>query len=375
MHRWQWIALATLLVLCSTQLGWTGPLDFFRPRVEADPNKSYWLTEDQGPWMIMAASFSGEGAEGQAHDLVIELRKTYGLEAYMFRRTFDFSGKVRANGITSDGSAKYGVYRRGGTREEIAVMVGNFADVEDPKSQRTLDTLKSIRHGDLQCLRLDRNGKDYRSLALLRVLQTHVNQNAGNQHTENAKRGPLSYSFVTTNPLLPDTYFNPRGLDPTVVSWNEPVEFSLLKCKSKYTVKVATFTGAVIVDPKKIKKIEATGGATSRLAKGAIKAHQLTEELRRMGYEAFEFHDRYSSIVTIGSFNELGPQINGQIQLDQRIVKLIEVFGAYRDANNPNGAQVGEPKKLLGIPFDIQPQIVEVPRPSISAAYRRSLWN
>lgn len=374
MHRWQWIALYMPLILCSAEYAWTGPLDFFRPKVEADPNKSYWLTEDQGPWMIMAASFSGQGAEGQAHELVLELRKKYGMEAYMYRRTFDLSGKIRANGIQSDGSPKYGVYRRGGKRDEIAVLVGNFSDVEDPQSQRTLNTLKSIRHEDLNSLRLDKRDKDYRTFALLRVLQTHVNYKAGGQHKENARRGPLSYSFVTTNPLLPDTYFNPRGLDPTVVSWNEPVEYSLLKCKGKYTVKVATFTGAVIVDPKEIEKIETTGGATSRLAQGAVKAHQLTEELRRMGYDAFEFHDRYSSIVTIGSFDELGPKINGQIQLDQRIVKIIEVFGAYREAN-PNGAQVGEPKKLLGIPFDIQPQIVEVPRPSISAAYRRTLWN
>ena len=43
--------------------------------VEADPNKQYWLTEDQGPWMIMATSFAGPGAEEQAHALVLELRK------------------------------------------------------------------------------------------------------------------------------------------------------------------------------------------------------------------------------------------------------------------------------------------------------------
>ncbi len=43
--------------------------------VEADPNKMYWLTEDQGPWMIMATSFAGPGAEEQAHTLVLELRK------------------------------------------------------------------------------------------------------------------------------------------------------------------------------------------------------------------------------------------------------------------------------------------------------------
>ena len=32
-------------------------------RVEADPNRDYELKEGNGPWMIMACSFSGDGAE------------------------------------------------------------------------------------------------------------------------------------------------------------------------------------------------------------------------------------------------------------------------------------------------------------------------
>ena len=30
-------------------------------KVDADPNKSYELEENRGPWMIMAASFAGSG--------------------------------------------------------------------------------------------------------------------------------------------------------------------------------------------------------------------------------------------------------------------------------------------------------------------------
>ena len=33
------------------------------------------LTQDSGPWLIVAASFSGNGAEKQAHDLADELRR------------------------------------------------------------------------------------------------------------------------------------------------------------------------------------------------------------------------------------------------------------------------------------------------------------
>ena len=34
--------------------------------LEADPEEMYPITEDNGPWMIMAATFSGDGAEEQA---------------------------------------------------------------------------------------------------------------------------------------------------------------------------------------------------------------------------------------------------------------------------------------------------------------------
>ena len=44
--------------------------------VDADPNKSYPLTEKNGPWMILACSFSGEKASQQAHDLVFEPPQT-----------------------------------------------------------------------------------------------------------------------------------------------------------------------------------------------------------------------------------------------------------------------------------------------------------
>ena len=33
-------------------------------QIEADPEKDYALTENNGPYLIMACSFSGKGAEG-----------------------------------------------------------------------------------------------------------------------------------------------------------------------------------------------------------------------------------------------------------------------------------------------------------------------
>ena len=49
-------------------------------RIEADPNQAYRLKQENGPWMIMACSFSGaKEPRRQAHELVLELRKRYKL--------------------------------------------------------------------------------------------------------------------------------------------------------------------------------------------------------------------------------------------------------------------------------------------------------
>ena len=42
-------------------------------------NSEYALTQDKGPWLIVATSFSGTGAEKQAQDLAKELRSRYGM--------------------------------------------------------------------------------------------------------------------------------------------------------------------------------------------------------------------------------------------------------------------------------------------------------
>jgi hypothetical protein len=58
-----------------------------RKNVEADPRGDYTLAERNGPWLIMAASFSGEGAEEDARALVLELRKRFNLPAYYYAIT------------------------------------------------------------------------------------------------------------------------------------------------------------------------------------------------------------------------------------------------------------------------------------------------
>ena len=73
-------------------------------RVEADPNKDYRLTDRNGPWMINACTFCGNGAQRQARELVLELRKRYKLTACTYSKKFE----VR-EGDDRGGIDRYGI--------------------------------------------------------------------------------------------------------------------------------------------------------------------------------------------------------------------------------------------------------------------------
>jgi hypothetical protein len=49
--------------------------------VEPISQGDYRLTQDNGPWLIMAESFEGPGAEEQARQLAEELQQRHGLSA------------------------------------------------------------------------------------------------------------------------------------------------------------------------------------------------------------------------------------------------------------------------------------------------------
>jgi hypothetical protein len=200
----------------------------------------------------------------------------------------------------------------------------------------------------------------------------HAIQRAAIPHDEKLpEKGPMGGAFLTTNPLLPRDYFVPKGLDKFVVDLNKEFKYSLLECKGKYTVKVATFTGQnILLTRKVIDQLDKGATPKSRLVDAAKKAHKLTEVLRAKGVEAYEFHDRGSSIVTIGSFDSVGtPQPNGQIELNPQIFAIMQKYGADKSLAPGQAPQVGKSKSEAEIPFDVQPLPVEVPRRSIGADY------
>jgi hypothetical protein len=342
-------------------------------RVEADAAKEYTLKEEHGPWIIMACSFNGADAQQQAHDLVLELRKRYRMEAFVHRMDFkldDPNGDVQPlfrsphRHVYEKFTENPQAYRDGAIKE-IAVVVGNFPAIDDPDARKALQKLKAA---DPECLHAKGENADSRSLAGWRSMQANVQGLP--QYIESRKQtGPLAHAFITRNPLLPEDYFAPKGgVDELVLQMNKNVEHSLLDCPGKYTVQVAHFTGEVIINQNEIRAIEsgAKAGPESTkqgLADAAEKAHKLTVALRMKRYDAYEFHDRNASLVTVGSFDSYGtPRSDGKIEINPEIYRIIEFF---RAKPVPGAAGAMQPNSLAGIYFDTQPILVEVPKRSI----------
>jgi hypothetical protein len=343
---------------------WSTLLPF--KRIEADPNKDYLLTQEHGPWLVMCRSFAGETADQEAHALVLELREKFKLKAYVHKQTYDFTKPEVGRGYNKFGGPKLMVPQNGAKFEEIAVLVGNFETVDDPKAQ---DALEKIKYARPACLEIDGQKNTSQRYAGWRNIVQRINPDSDRNIKD---KGPMRMAFVTRNPLLPDEYFAPQGLDKFVIELNEDVEYSLLKNRGVYTVRIASFQGDTTMKLDEIEEKERSSVKHSKLEQGAINAHKIVMALREQGVDAYEFHDRHESIVTVGSFESIGePREDGRIEIDPRVKAVMDRFGA-KQLQLPGQYATGlSPQKVAGISLDIQPTPVKVPRQSIGAVYAR----
>ncbi len=178
-------------------------------------------------------------------------------------------------------------------------------------------------------------------------------------------------------PAFAARIFRRQRRDKLVVEMNKDVTNSLLDCPGKFSIQVATFGGAVLIDQKKVAEVEQGKPMKSLLIEAAEKAHKVTVELRRKGYEAYEFHDRDKSIVTVGSFDVVGVmRPDGVFVMDPTVKKIVETFGdeqALESHSSVKAKSIAIDGFSVRVPFDVAPKPVEVPHRSISADYQRSM--
>jgi len=283
-------------------------------RIEADPNKKYTLSKSRGPWMIMAATFHSTGSETDKHEgktpeqaaqeLVLELRQL-GLPAYTY--TYD---PGQQNVAVQDRTGRE--ERRKNLRrvKSTCVVAGNYGDINDKVAQQTLKWVKSVHP---KCLR---QGVVYKPTP--------------------GRPGPLSGAFLTVNPMLSAEEVQQRRTDPLLVKLNGGERDSLFENKGKYTLVVARFYGKTLSADVKVPWVKSflkdndldTAGRSARELCTALRGN-FDKENGMNNVDAFVWHDRHESIVTVGSFNS---------ENDPRIEKYKKLFGPKM--KSINGQQV-----------------------------------
>ncbi len=341
-----------------------------------DATAMFPLAEKDGPWLVLATTFRGDAARDEARRLAHELRDRHGFRAYTHEKAFDFTGRQPGAGLNPDGTRKTMRYANAKQVIEVAVLVGDFSSCEDPRGQKTLQKIKGLKPAAL-------GGATAKGNLVSEFLQANRDHLAA---AATAAKPPLAAAMLIPNPLLPADYFARQEVDSFVQEMNAEVEHSLLDCPARYTVRVATFSGSgtfdapadgqtgnstgSLVDPSRlIDMLRGTGwrdpqvrgvAGESRLVEAADKAHRLTEALRRAGWQAWEFHDRDSSIVCVGGIEALTvPQAGGGQAVNPEISRIVASLGP-----DPAALASGRvmPRSFEGIMLDVQPKPIDVPR-------------
>ncbi len=336
------------------------------PSVESDASKTYELSEEDGPWLILASTQVGQGSKDRAQKLALEIRSQLGLPAFIYNEKFDFTGTVAYDQRTS----RKARYANDYTYEAYAVLVGEYDNVEHGNIERDLNRIKTFVPATLSDPKaIEAETSTASPVTAVKALASRLKRSGDNEN-----KGPMSSAFVTRNPMLPEEYFQSPTVDSFVHELNDNVPHSLLKCDGKYTVIVKTFQGAATIEDGKREKDFTP--SMKRLDGCAKAADKMCAALHKQGVDAYQFHDRERSIVTIGSFEELGRQLpNGQFEYSAPIRKLMQNYSALNVrpelARQVSTRQNGVAGNNIGmVPFDVQPVPIAVPKLSKSSVYK-----
>lgn len=330
---------------------------FGKQTTSAKEKKPYALSELEGPWMILAATFAGPTGQQQAMALAKEFREDYDLPAFIHEENFDFSQPLETDGQDQRRMR----YANGQAYQAYAVLVGEYDSVHHPELLKTLDQIKTATP---RAFDMEGNTQDDSPLAAIRQLHRKW---IGMK--KSGPKGPMANAFATRNPILPDDFFSPPEVDSFVYGLNKEVEHSLLDNPGRFTVVVRTFQGlSTFVDGKHEKEFKPSG---DRLNHFAEQAHLLVTELRKEGVEAWEFHDRTRSLVTVGSFDTLGEEtVDGGFRYAPGIQRTMEKYSAgTRYERRPDGRMAIVANHRKSIPFDVKPAPIAVPQRSKRSFY------
>ncbi|WP_339910407.1 hypothetical protein [Symmachiella dynata] len=334
------ITLATVLYIPSVA----------EAKISAVPGRRYTIDKRHGPWMIMVTNLRGETEEARknaaegADALVLELRKK-GLPAYVYSQ----EGKLQSfEAVDQLGRRQTGAYAA--QRNQIAVIAGNYSSIdpttkEGKTAQKTLEWIKNFIPTSL--------GKG-------RYIKTP------------GKPNPFSRAMLVPNPLLTPDELQQRKDHKHLSYLNNGLDYSLSENPGKLTLVVATFHGDSIsmkdsgdsATASRIENFEKGLKKSQSLDKAYKQSYQLVQLMRNQNFEAYIWHDRYQSYVTVGSFNN---------KHDPRIQTLYERFRAKQkeyggqthlvaeSIQAKRNLKDGKEIPMLNFTMDPKPRLMTVP--------------
>jgi len=251
-----------------------------------DPIEPYLLTKQNGPFMVMARTFRGPEAERYALALVKELRAVNHLPAYILR-TKDFPHRSNIRNVPPTAPAYV-----------------NKSVVQQPEKTRSYDEA-AVLVGDEKTLA--------DSLALLHKVHLIKPKCLGGMPNIFGWREGLASAQRTTNPYVPtQDLFPGRPVRDRLVTQMNGGQRSINNCPGRYSIIVAEFNGRSVYNPtqgdgRMLGKNWLSRGPLETAAEDAERVADVLAkdpEVRRTGYQPYIYHDRVSSKVMIGSFND-----------------------------------------------------------------------
>lgn len=309
------------------------------------PDAQYRITPAAGPWVICAASFMGEQAPQLARDLVLELRsaKYKNQPAYFFSRSDDERRKqnedverqrqqqlecLKTLGLGAETPLHI---RKVRIEEQYAVLIGGYPDLDT--AHHALEAVKKLQAPPTKFMNSFTRPEP-------------VNGDVQKVNLETAYVNPFANSFVARNPTVPVQ--QDKKWDPFWKVINADETYSLLNCPKHWTLVIKDFQGAAVVQSTRAPSnfLEQLFGSKSgdMLTASAMQAHEVARVLREMHFEAYVFHTRGYSLVTVGGFEAVD---------DPRLLQAKRQL-----ANLKLRAQAGPPIEMYANPLPM-----EIPRP------------
>ena len=295
----------------------------------------YPLTEREGPWLIHIGSFRGDQSLEFAHRFAEEARSKHRLLTFVYSMNESDAVKdreeLRQNQMKLIGTDKVPEseerqkFKTVRVVKEYSVFVGNYPDMEKARLEsvkvKEFKPPTSIPSYGINLFnesnpntRNDYDAGHNGGMVKLKTARSEdkkiLNQAAGN---------PYRQAFVVRNPLLtkPATVVSalqqPQAIfDPSWRELNAKEKYSIFTCPKPWTIVVANFAPPTVgqsslnVNVLQTESTLAPAELGKALDRAAETARQMADLLRDggKGYDAYVFHTRQYSLVTVGAFDD-----------------------------------------------------------------------